>query len=422
MPRDIDPNPIANAIRNKNRLIFLESSFRLYRKGVYRPIYDLEMKKIIKNWCRGYSRIKLIDEVYTALSIDCHKKQDEIIEQADYLNVMNGMLRVKKGNLSKHSPAFNSMFQFPVDFDRKSQCPLFLKTVKDWFEGDMEKVQLLQEYLGYCLMPGTGQGKMLFLIGEGANGKSTLLHVIQSVFGKENCSAISLSNFSQRFHLARLRGKLVNLTSETPSKSVLCDDIIKQIVTGDPITGEEKYKPPFDFIPTAKLIIACNEMPRTEDKTDAIYRRLLILRFNRKYSDRERDENLSLKLAKEKNGIFLWCYIGLLRLQKRGRFLESQESIAERENYRKENNSVIRFVEEACVLDPLSSMTKDKIFRLYADYCAQSLLHPMTKHKFGKELKRQYQLAEQYISGQGNRSRGWTGIKCNFDSFAFFEN
>jgi hypothetical protein len=60
------------------------------------------------------------------------------------------------------------------------------------FEGDLEKQVLLQEFLGYVLMPTCCFEKALFMYGTGANGKSTVIKILEVIIGKNNISHLTL--------------------------------------------------------------------------------------------------------------------------------------------------------------------------------------------------------------------------------------
>ncbi len=414
-----DLNRLADRILKENHFLFMDGGFFLYQNGVFRPQEDADIKKIIKKKLGMFSNIRSIEEISNALSIECAKKRAQLPVQKEYVNVMNGMIELRTGKLVDHSAAFFSTFQLPVNYIKGEKCQRFMSAVQEWLE-ESEKIQLLQEYLGYCLLPFTDQEKILFLLGDGANGKSTLIKVIKAVFGSENCSFIPLDRMKDRFNLAGLRGKAINFSPEVASDDQLCDSLVKSIVSGDDVLAEEKYKPPFYLTPTAKLIVACNDMPYSKDKSHATDRRLLILKFNRSFSDRCCDKELGQKLIAEKDGIFSWILKGLKQLCARGHFKEPQESGQERENYRKECNPVLSFVEGHCEVGPLFSVSKGGLYREYRNFCESAGRNPVSINKFGKELRRHYSVLDDMGMANGRRARLWIGIKLVTEVETYF--
>jgi len=96
------------------------------------------------------------------------------------INFTNGTLCLREGEFSgSHRRELFQNIQFPYDFNRDAHCPnwdLFLESL----EFDPDTLSRLQEWTGYCLLPMV-QGnlqKSLFLVGEGANGKSVFLNAV----------------------------------------------------------------------------------------------------------------------------------------------------------------------------------------------------------------------------------------------------
>jgi putative DNA primase/helicase len=85
--------------------------------------------------------------------------------------------------------------------------------------------------------------------------------------------------------------------------AMMADAEIKAITSGELITAEHKNKPPFDFSPFATCWFGTNHMPHTRDFSDALFRRALILTFNRVFAEHERDPKLKEKLIAELEGI-----------------------------------------------------------------------------------------------------------------------
>ncbi|MGB3113622.1 MAG: phage/plasmid primase, P4 family, partial [Candidatus Omnitrophota bacterium] len=289
----------------------------------------------------------------------------------------------------------------------------WVKTLREIFEDDSAQIMLLQEYFGYCLTRDTDYEKSLFLFGEGANGKSVVLYVLEELIGRENCSSIPLEKFNDMHYVARLRDKLVNISLETNAKADVYDNMFKAIVTGDTIAADEKYGQPFQFKPYCKLLFSTNNMPRVKDKTEGYFRRLLVLPFNRQFTVNERDPKLKYKIAgSELDGIFLWALNGLNRLRERGYFKESTSMLAVKDEYRKENNNVIIFVDEVCVIDAHAEVKKDELYQAYHDWCFASGYKALRKIAFGRELQRQHEFVSD---ARSSYERRWEGIRLRRD-------
>mgnify|MGYP001604515528 FL=1 len=406
--RKVNANEVADEILKHNRLINFADTYYEYRGGCYRPLFIEEVQKWIKDACgAGFSASKLRN-VLVALKTETFVKPD-IINGITLFNVKNGLYDIDKMTLLPHSADVYSINQLNVTYRENAECLLWQRSLDQIFENDAVRIMLLQEYFGYCLTRDNDYEKALFLFGEGANGKSVVLYVLEELIGKDNCSSIPLEKFNDSHYIARLRDKLVNISLETNAKTNVYDNMFKAIVTGDTISADEKYGQPFQFKPYCKLLVSTNNMPRVGDKTEGYYRRILILPFNRQFSIEERDPKLKQKIAaSELDGIFLWSLNGLTRLRKRGYFEESASMQTVKDAYRKKNNNVIICVEEQCVLDAQADVGSDALYVAYRDWCLENEYRPLSKILFGRELLRQYPAINR---GRCGASRRWDGIR-----------
>jgi putative DNA primase/helicase len=227
------------------------------------------------------------------------------------------------------------------------------------------------------------------------------------MLGRENYSAVPLERFDNSHYLADLFGRLANISIETNAKSSVYDSTFKQIVSGDIIQADAKYKRPIKFRPFCKLIFALNNMPRVDDKTAAFFRRLIILRFNRQFKEEDQDKDLKHKLEEELNGIFLWSLEGLERLRSRGRFELSDGMEKEINEYRRQNNNVLLFVEEECNVCPDVTVSKNRLYSLYNQWADSNGYRPLSKVNFGKELTSQFETVNDRRTAT---ERFWDGI------------
>jgi len=411
-PKKINSNEVADAILEKHRLINFADTYYEYRSGCYRSLFIEEVQKWIKDVCGAMFSASRLRNVLVALKTETFIKPD-IINGIAFLNVKNGLYDIDNMKLMPHSPDIYSINQLNVTYREDAECILWQRSLDQIFENDADRIMLLQEFFGCCLARENDYEKSLFLFGEGANGKSVVLYVLEELIGKENCSSIALEKFNDSHYIARLRDKLVNISLETNAKTNVYDNMFKAIVTGDTISADEKYGQPFQFKPYCKLLFSTNNMPRVGDKTEGYYRRLLILPFNRQFNKEERDPKLKQKIsASELDGIFLWALNGLKRLRERGYFKESASMQSIKDEYRKENNNVIIFVEERCVLDVQDDVNKDDLYQTYHDWCFESGYRPLGKITFGRELIRQYSSVNK---GRSSSERTWKGIRLRKD-------
>jgi putative DNA primase/helicase len=182
------------------------------------------------------------------------------------------------------------------------------------------------------------------------------------------------------------------------------------VISGDTISADFKFQQVFQFDPFCKLIFALNSMPQVNDKTDAFYRRLIIVRFPRQFEDSEQNKNLKYELTEqETDGIFLWMLEGLKRLEARGYFELPAGVKEEIASYRKENNNVLTFTEEECESGVNLITSKQELYDAYAAWCKQNGYKELSKRKFWAEIAKSFKKVSDGFNSIGD-VRVWFGI------------
>ena len=270
------------------------------------------------------------------------------------------------------------------------------------FENDSERMKLIGEMLGYCLTSSCKYHKSFMLVGEGSNGKSVLLDIMDYIWGSKNISDVDICELDKPFARVSLFGKLINKSSEIEG-NLKTTSFFKKIVSGDMLDGEFKNKDRFSFPSTAKLIFAMNSLPVTKDKSDGLYRRLCIIPFNKQFKGDEIDIDLSEKLKSEADGIFFFALQGLKRLHKQKKFTESIEVNNKLEEYKLDSNPVKQYMEEKYIVveDENKGIKSGDLYESYTVWCGDNGFMKMNNVNFGKELKRlNYNKKQKKISGK----------------------
>jgi phage/plasmid-associated DNA primase len=250
-----------------------------------------------------------------------------------WIGCADRMLYLRTGQTAPFSPEFLNTVYLPVkysdtyaagpaaDFFRmverrnlagdfnyyNCQCPKIMKFLHDIVESD--DVEVILDFMAYCLWRDYTFANWLLFNGSGHNGKSVLLNLIERFLGKENISAESLERLlNERFSPALLFQKLANIDADV-SGDILIKSTgkIKKLTGNDEYPGEFKYKTPFKFRNFAKLIFSCNEIPKTDDMTDAFFRRLIIINFVQQFLAELDDPHILDKICTEEE------FSGLLR-------------------------------------------------------------------------------------------------------------
>ena len=383
--------------------IYAEGRFYIYADGCWSGMSEKELCKLIltvvfPDEITRRQAQEIVDDLaarYGHETFPLSPWLEKGAKRDPLIALKNGTLNPRTGKMVKSKPEhyLRSVMDYP--YDSTATPPLWLQFLDSVFAPDADRAQkiaLLQEFMGYLLIPSTRFQKMLWMVGRGSNGKSVINEVIAILLGDANISSIPLHRLSQRFQSAELIGKLANLNDELPANVPLQDDLLKQAVAGNLIQGERKGKDPFYFAPYVRFVVAMNQLPRVSDTSHGFFRRVLLLPFNRIIQSHEQDRDLARKLHDERAGIFVWALEGLQRLLRNDAFTDVPSSISALEEFKQENNPVELFFRDIILLDengkirPGGKVLIADIYQLYRDYCSATGCIPLGLPRLGREL------------------------------------
>lgn len=303
-----------------------------------------------------------------------------------FLQFTNGILDFSEDDFyfADSSPDYFCQFRVPYAFDENANCPQFMKFLNDIFEKDQERIDLIQEIMGACLLYDDCMQKLVIFLGKGSNGKSLLASVIKNTLGKNNVSAIALDKLSgDRFAKQNLDNKLLNISSETNPEKIYTTSDIKILTGGDSVEIEKKFCDSYTTEIHSKFILLANEMIQTADYSDGFYRRLMIIPFNKQYLDLApgkkkekgkayKDIYLESKLMEELPGIFNFALDGFIRLQAANyNFTESKACNKAIERFKNQHNVVRTFIKEKFDITGNDSdkVRASKLFPEFEKFC-----------------------------------------------------
>ncbi|MBC3899419.1 hypothetical protein GH811_07300 [Acetobacterium malicum] len=400
------PGVLANALAANKHIIYSRQCYYQYLDGVYKKVDELHCKRIVRKYLRAdHVEMHQINDVHNQWTIEILKSTERLNVNKGIINLKNGLYQLDGQQLRPHDPQLLSTIQLAARYDAQARAPRFAAFLNDCL--DPATQLLVQELCGYLLVPETRAQKAFVLVGEGGAGKSTLLAVIQEVLlGPANVSNISWQNLGETFLTAELDGRLANIFADLPSRSIADSSLFKSITGEDWLTAQRKNKDPHAFKTTARLVFSCNSIPQNiGDRSEAFYRRLVIVPFAPPRPAAQRDLHLKDKLAGEASGILNWALEGLMRLIDNGyRFSESAASRTALDRYRVAGSSVLSFVEDCCVLEDRRQVSAAQLYHAYQQYSGGSGLRPVSQKRFWMELKESFGMVEKMKDSLSRRS------------------
>lgn len=313
-----------------------------------------------------------------------------------FLNLKNGVLDIHKRELLPHNPEFRFMYHLDYDYDPTADCPNFKRALHAIMCRDEALCNIFLEFLGLCVSGDSNKRfeKALILTGQGSNGKSTLIDMIRSLLGRDNCASHSINSLKNAQVAVSLRGKLANLVPEMESDDFDNSAYFKSLISGEPQAMKILYAQPFSERIDSKFIMSCNTLPTTRDWTHGMMRRLLLIplhaRFNENQADFDRDINR--KFDNERSGILNLAIEGYMRLNKNNGFTRSSVADLAITNYRQVNDSVHQFAESKLEVGEEFQAPQDQVYKAYVEYCREMNLKPLAIARFTPRL-------EEYAEG-----------------------
>jgi putative DNA primase/helicase len=324
-------------------------------------------------------------------------------------NVQSGTIDLRTRKLRRHDPADYLMRIAGTDYAKDAKCLRFKRFLLEIFGGDKELIRFVQRYVGYTLTGEISEQCFLFCQGAGRNGKSTLVNIMQAMFGEHALATPTETLLVKPVRhntndLARLCGaRMVSAIESNPNRQ-LDEALIKQITGGDRIAARFMYREFEEYTAQFKLWLVANHPPRVRSTDDALWRRIHVLPFDVAIPQDQVDGDLLVELRSELPGILAWAVRGCKSWQKTGLNPPARVLEATR-RYREEVDHVRRFLQE-CVVSSDRTVTPSKIlYERYERWCSENGERPVSMKKLADRLT-----DANYVRIRSAFSRGWQGL------------
>lgn len=315
------------------------------------------------------------------------------------INLLNGTYNFgKDSGLRDFNKDDFLTYQLPFNYHKDSTAPTFSKYLNRVLP-DIACQQILAEYIGYVFTSDFKQQKFMLLYGSGSNGKSVFFEIIRALLGTENVTSYSLRNLGDENCRALISNKLLNYSSEIDAN--INKETFKQLCSGEPLQARLKYKDSFMMDKYAKLLFNCNELPKDVEFSNAYFRRFLIIPFTQTIGEAEQDKELANKIiANELSGVFNWVLEGLERLDRQGKFTESDLVNETLNEFKQESDSVYHFTNSLGYTKAVEcKIPLTPLYREYDQYCRDNGFRVLNIRNFRKRLEAQHIEIKRVSSG-----------------------
>lgn len=390
-PTSVIDKKISEFIIKKNDIFVFGGIPYIYQNGVYiADDNETKLKAIIQNCIyEDLITIDIVNRIYR-LIISQEKLQKNYEELNNYpkrlINFRNGMFDVVEWKLYEHKPEYFSINQISNELPEQEPKGEKIKLFLDYSVPDEADKEMLYQYFGLCMTADSSIQRFLVLTGQAGTGKSILIRIIENIIGKKNISNISLQQLNERFFPSSLLGKTLNSCADIPSKAMDTVDGIKKATGEDNIIYERKGKDAKSFRSYAKLLFSANEIPvNIDEKSEAIYRRMMILRIDRK--PKKADAGLWNKIEPEIDYVMYQSLLALRRLYKNGDISVSENSNRSVLELYETADNVLAFINDCLVKDSEGRVKQSELYKDYKQYCDDTGRNPVSVFGFNKNLR-----------------------------------
>lgn len=363
---------------------------RLYAEAA-NTLDDAEREKLARH-AAGSDRAQRIAAMVTLAESEAGipVSADDFNRNPWLLNVANGTLDLRSGQLHLHERRDLITKLVPIDWDPRAECPRWEAFLERIFAGDRALIQFLQRAVGYSLTGLTTEQCFFLLHGTGDNGKSKFLEAVRGVLGEYAMQAdfttfLVRKREGPRDDIARLFGSRLVTASEGNEGRAFDEALVKHLTGGDRVTARELFENSFEFTPEFKIWLATNHKPAVRGTDRGIWRRIRLIPFAVQIPEAERDQHLGEKLAAELPGILAWAVAGCQLWQRQGLGVPVVVQQAT-EAYRAEMDVLGAFLSECCELASGYSCGATELYLTYKQWSDSSGHRYDSQTAFGRKL------------------------------------
>lgn len=313
----------------------------------------------------------------------------------EYLNCLNGIVKLATGELIPHSAEYMSSKLCLCEYDESGKKPeKWLSFLADVANNNADLMRYIQKCVGYSLSGSIEEQCAYFLYGMGNNGKSTFLDTIADMLGDYAANAQPDTIMCKKFggdgansDIARLKSARF-VTCEEPTEGVrLNEGLLKQLTGGSKVTCRFLYGDEFEYTPEFKIWVATNHKPVIRGTDLGIWRRIKLIPFEVNIPKDKVDKGLRYKLRAELPQILHWAVDGYKLWKSEG--MNEPECVQNAvKEYKQEMDLLATFTEQCLIIDYdfTEKYRAADLFHLYSTWAKANNEYEMSSKKFFAEI------------------------------------
>jgi P4 family phage/plasmid primase-like protien len=302
---------------------------------------------------------------------------------AHLLNVHNGVVDLRTGQLGPHDPALMMTKLAGAAYDPRARHPDIFTVFGCLDSGDINSMRML---LGVAATGHTGGDHLPVFDGTGGNGKTTLLLAASAALG-DYAGPVPpelVMRSSREDHptiKTALQGLRLAYVEETEEDGGLRLERVKAITGGAPISGRRIGGNYYSFLPSHTLVLATNHRPNVNSAEHAAWRRLHLIPFPHRYGTAPGDQQLDaglrdrVRLGQRQREtmlavIVLGAQAGYAAGEPDSPMVEWSTGIAQAtDSWRADEDIIWRFAGQELYFDADLRVTLAQMFTRYKQWC-----------------------------------------------------
>jgi putative DNA primase/helicase len=299
-----------------------------------------------------------------------------------------------------------------------ADCPVFQKFLDDVTMGDKGLKRFLLQYAGYCLTGDVREQCLVFIYGEGSNGKTVFINTVLGVMGDyaKNAAidAFMTTNIGKHTtDIAELMGMRCVAANETEKGHTLRMALVKEITGGGTLNARKMRQDNVAFKVRFKIILYGNHAPNIPSAGVAEKRRVRIVLFGRTFTAEEVDDQLPAKLEAEWPGVLRLFIDSCRDWYEHGLVVPSCVE-EQTKNYFDTQDMFANWLEACCERGAnlcAPSEGENGLLTSWRKYANEHHVDPGNHMDFRKDMEeRGFTKEDRVPVGKSRYARGWRGV------------
>lgn len=345
---------------------------------------------------------EVIDQMNILLQDNRNKYQYQ--RNQEYILCNRQLVSTWRDDVKPNTRTIYTDVYYPYDIMTKEEFDNFNGRAKQFMQeiscGNKQVETVIWECIGCMISPTKTFGKIFIWYGNGANGKSLLLKLVNLIMGSLMTHANILA-INDKFALEPVVSGVCNVTDDVGITTLKETGVIKSLVDGTAIEVNRKFKKSIWWEPNSQFVMCCNEIPRIADTSKGMIRRLAFIPFDMQLPDDKLDRMLFHKMKSDVDNL-RYILTGavfahrnavgaghLTTLDKQKELetdfiAENQDSVQAYyefmlEDYNGQTDTLCRF---------LDGKTTEEVFESYKKWCEDLIIKPELPKTFTRQFSK----------------------------------